>query len=465
MTFLAAIVGRPNVGKSTLFNRLVGKKLALVDDTPGVTRDRREGEATIGDLSFSVLDTAGLEDADATSLQGRMRAQTEQAIREADVILFMIDARAGVLPFDSEFSNVVRESQKPVLLLANKAEGRLAEQAAYDAYALGLGEPISLSAEHGEGLADLYEALLPFADQPEDLSADDHGEPVAGDAEGETDGADRPLRIAVVGRPNAGKSTLINQIIGDERLLTGPEAGITRDSIAVDWTWRGRTLKLFDTAGLRRKSRVVEKLEKLSVSDALRAIRFSEVTVVVIDSQIPFEKQDLQLADLVEKEGRAAVIAVNKWDLVENRQQAFADLREQATRLLPQLKGVRLVPISGLHGDGIDKLLEACVGAHGVWNRRIVTARLNRWFENVVLRHPPPAIAGRRIKLRYITQIKSRPPHFVVFCSRPDALPKAYKRYIINSLREEFDLEGTPIRLSLKKGDNPYAPSKKRSSR
>ncbi|MEM1047223.1 MAG: ribosome biogenesis GTPase Der [Pseudomonadota bacterium] len=465
MTFLAAIVGRPNVGKSTLFNRLVGRKLALVDDTPGVTRDRREGEATIGDLAFSVLDTAGLEDGDATSLQGRMRAQTEQAIRDADVILFMIDARAGVLPFDNEFANVVRESRKPVLLLANKAEGRFAEQAAYDAYALGLGEPISVSAEHGEGLADLYEALMPFADQPEDVSLEEEADAAADDNEDETDLTDRPLRIAVVGRPNAGKSTLINQIIGDERLLTGPEAGITRDSIAVDWTWRGRALKLFDTAGLRRKARVVEKLEKLSVSDALRAIRFSEVTVVVIDSQIPFEKQDLQLADLVEKEGRAAVIAVNKWDLVEHRQQAFADLREQSTRLLPQLKGVRLVPISGLHGDGIDKLLEACVDAHGVWNRRIVTARLNRWFENVVLRHPPPAIAGRRIKLRYITQIKSRPPHFVVFCSRPDALPKAYKRYIINSLREEFDLEGTPIRLSLKKGDNPYAPSKKRRSR
>jgi len=459
MTFLVAIVGRPNVGKSTLFNRLVGKKLALVDDTPGVTRDRREGDGKLGDLRFSVLDTAGLEDADAVSLQGRMRAQTDQAIRDADVILFMVDVRAGILPVDHEFANLVRESEKPVILLANKAEGRLGEQAAYDAYALGLGEPVSISAEHGEGMADIYEKLMPFSEVEPEWDEDEAGFDQAVDEDGEEpeNGPKRPLRIAIIGRPNAGKSTLINNIIGDDRLLTGPEAGITRDSISVDWTWRERPLKLFDTAGIRRKARVVQKLEKLSVSDALRAIRFSEVTVIVIDSMIPFEKQDLQLTDLVEKEGRAPVFALNKWDLVEDRQKTLTDLREKTTRLLPQIRGVQLVPISGLHGDGIDKLLEACVRAHDIWNRRVVTAKLNRWFSSLTVRHPPPAIAGRRMKLRYITQIKSRPPHFVVFCTRPDMLPESYKRYIVNGLRETFSLDGTPIRLSFKTSDNPYA--------
>jgi len=469
MTFLVAIVGRPNVGKSTLFNRLVGKKLALVDDTPGVTRDRREGDGKLGDLRFSVLDTAGLEDADALSLQGRMRAQTDQAIRDADVVLFMVDARAGILPVDHEFANLVRESEKPVILLANKAEGRLGEQAAYDAFALGLGDPVSISAEHGEGMADLYEVLMPFSEQQD---AFEEGQDGAGegledldndDGAALEDGLVRPLRIAIIGRPNAGKSTLINRIIGDDRLLTGPEAGITRDSISVDWNWRDRSLKLFDTAGIRRKARVVEKLEKLSVSDALRAIRFSEVTVIVIDSLIPFEKQDLQLTDLVEKEGRAPVFALNKWDLVEDRQKTLTDLREKTTRLLPQIRGVPLVPVSGLHGDGLEKLLEACVSAHNVWNRRVVTAKLNRWFGTLTVRHPPPAIAGRRMKLRYITQIKSRPPHFVVFCSRPDVLPEAYKRYIVNSLRETFSLDGTPIRLSFRTSDNPYAGKAKKT--
>jgi len=464
MTFLVAIVGRPNVGKSTLFNRLVGKKLALVDDTPGVTRDRREGDGKLGDLRFSVLDTAGLEDADAVSLQGRMRAQTDQAIRDADVILFMVDVRAGILPVDHEFANLVRESEKPVILLANKAEGRLGEQAAYDAYALGLGEPVSISAEHGEGMADIYEKLMPFSDVEPEWDEDEAGIDQADDEEGDDpeSGPKRPLRIAIIGRPNAGKSTLINNIIGDDRLLTGPEAGITRDSISVDWTWRERPLKLFDTAGIRRKARVVQKLEKLSVSDALRAIRFSEVTVIVIDSMIPFEKQDLQLTDLVEKEGRAPVFALNKWDLVEDRQKTLTELREKTTRLLPQIRGVQLVPISGLHGDGIDKLLEACVRAHDIWNRRVVTAKLNRWFSSLTVRHPPPAIAGRRMKLRYITQIKSRPPHFVVFCTRPDMLPESYKRYIVNGLRETFSLDGTPIRLSFKTSDNPYASKAKK---
>lgn len=465
MTFLVAIVGRPNVGKSTLFNRLVGKKLALVDDTPGVTRDRREGDGKLGDLRFSVLDTAGLEDADAVSLQGRMRAQTDQAIQDADVVLFMVDVRAGILPVDHEFANLVRESEKPVILLANKAEGRLGEQAAYDAYALGLGDPVSISAEHGEGMADIYEKLMPFSEVEPEWDDDEIASDASGDEESDAEAdpaSDRPLRIAIIGRPNAGKSTLINNIIGDDRLLTGPEAGITRDSISVDWTWRERPLKLFDTAGIRRKARVVQKLEKLSVSDALRAIRFSEVTVIVIDSMIPFEKQDLQLTDLVEKEGRAPVFALNKWDLVEDRQKTLTDLREKTTRLLPQIRGVQLVPISGLHGDGLDKLLEACVRVHEIWNRRVVTAKLNRWFSSLTVRHPPPAIAGRRMKLRYITQIKSRPPHFVVFCTRPDMLPESYKRYIVNGLRETFSLDGTPIRLSFKTSDNPYATKAKK---
>lgn len=468
MTFLVAIVGRPNVGKSTLFNRLVGKKLALVDDTPGVTRDRREGDGKLGDLKFSVLDTAGLEDADEVSLKGRMRAQTDQAILDADVILFMVDVRAGILPVDHEFANLVRESEKPVVLLANKAEGRLGEQAAYDAYSLGLGDPVSISAEHGEGMADLYEMLMPLSDAEkslDDLVGDAiHDEEFLTDEDAlqTEEGPVRPLRIAIIGRPNAGKSTLINRIIGDDRLLTGPEAGITRDSISVDWNWRERPLKLFDTAGIRKKARVVQKLEKLSVSDALRAIRFSEVTVIVIDSLIPFEKQDLQLTDLVEKEGRAPVIALNKWDLVEDRQKTLNDLREKTTRLLPQIRGVPLVPVSGLHGDGLDKMLEACVQAHDIWNRRVVTAKLNRWFSTLTVRHPPPAIAGRRMKLRYITQIKSRPPHFVVFCTRPDVLPESYKRYIINGLRETFSLDGSPIRLSFRTSDNPFANKAKR---
>ncbi|MEM8812426.1 MAG: ribosome biogenesis GTPase Der [Pseudomonadota bacterium] len=457
MAFLAAIVGRPNVGKSTLFNRLVGKRLALVDDTPGVTRDRREGTAKLGDLTFSILDTAGLEDAASESLAGRMRAQTERAIDEADVVIFMVDARAGVLPVDRDFANLVRSREKPVILIANKAEGRLAGSAAYDAFELGLGDPIALSAEHGEGMADLFDALEPFSEvnQEEIVPEADDSDPDETDQELRPE-EKSPLRIAIVGRPNAGKSTLINRILNEDRLLTGPEAGITRDSIGVDWNYRGRALKLFDTAGMRRKARVVEKLEKLSVADALRAIRFSEVTVVVIDSQIPFEKQDLQLADLVEREGRAPVFAVNKWDLVDDRQSLMARLREDAARLLPQIRGVRLVPVSGLQGDGIDRLLDAILSVHDIWNRRVSTARLNKWFENLVRRHPPPAVAGRRIKLRYVTQIKARPPHFVMFCSRPDALPDAYKRYVVNGLREEFELDGTPIRLSLRKGDNPY---------
>lgn len=452
--FQVAIIGRPNVGKSTLFNRLVGRRLALVDDTPGVTRDRRSGEARLGDLHFTVIDTAGLEEAPPTSLAGRMRSQTEAAIGEADVSLFVVDARAGVTSADEHFAELLRRVGKPVILAANKAEGRAGEAGVLEAFALGFGDPVALSAEHGEGLGDLHDAIQAAM---EEVGA---AEPVAGGADGtgEEEGPDpsRPLRVAVVGRPNAGKSTLINRILGEERLLTGPEAGITRDSIAVDWEWRDRRFRLFDTAGMRRKARVQEKLEKLSVSDALRAIRFAEVVVLVVDVGSPFDKQDLQIADLLEREGRAAVIAVDKWDLVEDRREKLAELREMAERLLPQLRGAPLVPISGLTGEGIDKLLAAIVKADAVWNRRVPTAALNRWLGSVVESHPPPAVSGRRIKLRYLTQAKARPPTFVAFCSRPEALPDAYKRYLVNGIRDRFDLPGVPIRLMLRKGENPY---------
>jgi GTP-binding protein len=438
-----AIIGRPNVGKSTLFNRLVGRKIALVDDLPGVTRDRREGEARLHDLEFIAIDTAGLEEAASDSLAGRMVAQTRAAIEDADASIFVIDARAGVTPVDAHFATLLREAGKPVILVANKAEGRAGESGFLDAYSLGIGEPIAVSAEHGEGMGDLRDALAAVIGAPEE-------EEEAGDAEG------KPVQIAVVGRPNAGKSTLINRFIGEDRLLTGPEAGITRDSIAVDWRWRDLHFRVFDTAGLRRKARVEGKLEKLAVGDALRAIRFAEVVILTLDATMPFEKQDLQIADLVETEGRAIVIALDKWDLIEDRQVKLKELREEADRLLPQIRGVALVPVSGLTGEGIDRLAQAIVAAYEVWNRRLPTAKLNQWLAGVIEHHPPPAVSGRRIKLRYLTQAKARPPSFVAFCSRPEALPEAWKRYLMNALREDFKLPGVPIRLFLRKGENPY---------
>jgi GTP-binding protein len=392
------------------------------------------------------IDTAGLDDAAPDSLAGRMRLQTEVAVRSADVSLFLIDARAGVTPLDQHFAAMLRTVGKPIILVANKSESKAGAAGAIEAFELGLGEPIPISAEHGEGLGDLRDALI---------------EHIPDDAEPEEARASKAVKVAIVGRPNAGKSTLINRLIGEERLLTGPEAGITRDSIAVDWTWRDRAFQLFDTAGLRRKARVEGKLEKLAVADALRAIQFAEVVILVLDVATPFEKQDLQIADLVEQEGRAVVVALDKWDAVEDRQKVRSDLVEKAKRLLPQIAGVSLVPVSGLTGEGIDKLMEAVVKAHATWNRRVATARLNKWLGEMVERHPPPAVSGRRLKLRYLTQTKARPPTFVVFCSRPEALPTAYTRYLINALRHDFDLGGTPIRLLLRKGDNPFAGRKR----
>ena len=476
MTVTVAIVGRPNVGKSTLFNRLVGRKIALVDDTPGVTRDRREAEGRIADLTFRLLDTAGYEDVKDGSLEDRMRQQTELAIREADVILFMIDARAGVTPLDQRFAQVLRKAGKTVHLVGNKAESGAAEAGLVEAFKLGFGEAIALSAEHGLGLADLYAIVSDAIDRAaalKEASEDDVPDidvmpevdvDITDDMlEGEGDEATlrwnprRYLNVAIVGRPNAGKSTLINRMVGEERVLVGPEAGITRDSILVPWEWEGRVINLVDTAGIRRRSRVTEKLEKLAVGDSLRSIQYAEVVVLMLDATIPFEKQDLALADLVEREGRALVIAVNKWYLIEDKNAALAHLREACERLLPQLRGVPLVTLSGLTGKNIDKLMDAIFAIERSWNAHVSTARLNRWLSGMVDGHPPPAVSGRRLKLRYMTQAKTRPPSFILFASRPDVLPTSYQRYLVNGLREAFNIKGTPIRLWVRGGsNNPY---------
>lgn len=475
-----AILGRPNVGKSTLFNRLVGKKLALVDDRPGVTRDRRYGDASLGDLTFQVIDTAGYEEAGVETLEGRMRQQTEAAIEEADVLLFIIDARAGLTPLDRSFGDLLRGQNKPLILVANKAEGQKAEAGFYEAYELGFGEPVPLSAEHGDGLADLYAAIQPYIDQLSEKLEAEKAEAqavrqeaaIAGDdaligevgEDGEFIGEEEPkaLNIAIVGKPNAGKSTLINAYLGEDRLLTGPEAGITRDSIAIDWEWRGRPVRLFDTAGMRRKAKVQEKLEKLSVADALRAIRFAHVVVVLIDASHPFEKQDLQIADLCEREGRAVVIALNKWDLIEDKQEKLKELKAELAHSLPQIAGVPFVTLSAREEKGLDKLIDGVFRAYDVWNTRVSTARLNRWLDGVLAHHPPPAPGGRRIKIRYMTQVNTRPPTFATFCSRPEDMPTAYKRYLVNSLRETFKMPGTPIRLMWRKGENPYESRRKK---
>ncbi|BDY15554.1 MULTISPECIES: ribosome biogenesis GTPase Der [Sulfitobacter] len=474
MSFTLAIVGRPNVGKSTLFNRLVGKKLALVDDQPGVTRDLREGAARLADLRFTVVDTAGLEEVTDDSLQGRMRRLTERAVDMADICLFMIDARVGVTPSDLVFADILRKKSAHVILAANKAEGKAADAGVIEAYSLGLGEPIRLSAEHGEGLNDLYTHLMPIADGFAERAQTDAPETDVDLTEEEAELGDeeapmpvptktKPLQVAVVGRPNAGKSTLINQIMGEDRLLTGPEAGITRDAISLQTDWFDVPMRIFDTAGMRKRAKVQEKLEKLSVSDGLRAVKFAEVVVVLLDADIPFEQQDLRIADLAEREGRAVVVAVNKWDLETDKQGKLKDLRESFERLLPQLKGAPLVTVSAKTGRGMDRLHNAIMRAYEVWNRRVTTAQLNRWLSGMMEAHPPPAPQGKRIKLRYMTQAKTRPPGFVVMCSHPDKVPESYNRYLVNGLRLDFDMPGTPIRLWMRgqSDANPYKGRKK----
>jgi GTP-binding protein len=451
MGFTVAILGRPNVGKSTLFNRLVGRRAALVDDAPGVTRDRREGDGRIADLEFRVIDTAGLEEAAPTTLAGRMRAQTERSLAIADVVLLVVDAREGITEPDRHFGGWLRKSGKPVVLIANKAERRAEQGAVGEAYALGLGDPVSLSAQHGEGFGELYERLRDFAPLPEPVPDD------------ETPGEDidrRPLQLAIVGRPNVGKSTLVNRLVGEDRLLTGPEPGITRDAIALEWQWHGRPIRLVDTAGLRRRARVEDKLERLSVADTLRTIRFAGTVVLVLDALEPFERQDLTIANLVAEEGRALVLAANKWDAVVDKPAALRRIRDRITASLAQLHGVSLVPISGLAGSGLDALMKAVIAADAVWNKRLSTPVLNRWLATIQQHHPPPLVGARRLKLRYMTQANIRPPTFALFASKPGELPDSYRRYLVNALRQDFGLPGTPIRLMLRKGENPYAPAK-----
>ena len=450
------IVGRPNVGKSTLFNRLVGRKLALVDDTPGVTRDRREGAATLFDLDFTIVDTAGFEDADAATLAGRMRVQTDAALAGADVALLVFDARAGVTPLDRHFAQWLRQRNRPTLLVANKAEGRAGEGGVAESYALGFGEPIQISAEHGEGLADLYEALMPLLDPiiaanvPAEVEPDESDEAAAARRYAE------PLKLAIVGRPNAGKSTLINKLIGEARLVVGPEAGITRDSIAIPWEWDGREVRLIDTAGLRKRAKVVEKLERMSAADTKHAVDFAEIVVLLLDATLGLEAQDLRIADLVLTEGRGLIVVLNKWDAAHDQSSLFQGVRKALDEGLAQIKGVPLLTTSGLSGKGLDVLMKVAFEARDAWSRRVSTSALNRWFEAALDRNPPPAPHGRRIKLRYATQVASRPPTFVVFGNRTDELPESYRRYLVNGLRDELGFEGVPIRLTFRGGKNPF---------
>jgi GTP-binding protein len=441
-----AIVGRPNVGKSTLFNRLVGKKLALVDDRPGVTRDRREGDAHLLGLDFRIVDTAGYEDHDAQSLPGRMRLQTEAAVASADVALFLVDARAGVVPLDEEIARWLRGSTTPIVLVANKAEGRAGEQGILESLALGFGDPVQLSAEHGEGVADLFEALLPHLER--DDSVED---------EPEDDDPAAPLKLAIVGRPNAGKSTLVNRMLGEDRMITGPEAGITRDSIAIDWEWQGRPVRLIDTAGMRKRAKVQDKLEKLSVADALHAVDFAEVVVLLLDATLGLESQDLRIADRVLEEGRALIIALNKWDVAQDPSSLFNGVKAALGDGLSQVKGVPLITVSAMTGRGIDQLLGAAFETREAWSRRVPTGELNRWFERAIEANPPPAPGGKRIKMRYVTQVKSRPPSFVIFGTRVDQLPASYERYLINSMRRDLGFGAVPVRLTLRAPKNPFA--------
>jgi GTP-binding protein len=447
---VVAIVGRPNVGKSTLFNRLVGKKLALVDDRPGVTRDRREGDAHLLGVDFRVMDTAGYEDQDPQTLPGRMRRSTESAVAEADVALFLLDARAGVVPLDEEIARWLRGSTTPIVLACNKAEGRAGEQGVIEALALGFGDPVQLSAEHGEGIGDLFEALQPFIDR-EAVEDDDEAD----------ESPDAPLKLAIVGRPNAGKSTLVNRMLGEERMITGPEAGITRDSIAIDWDWpdpKGgtRKVRLIDTAGMRKRAKVQDKLEKLSVADALHAVDFAEVVVLLLDATLGLEAQDLRIADRVLEEGRALVIALNKWDVAENASSLFNGVKKALEDGLSQVKGVTVMTVSGATGKGIDQLIQAAFDTREAWSKRVGTGELNRWFERAIEANPPPAPGGKRIKMRYVTQVKTRPPSFVIFGTRVDQLPASYERYLVNSMRRELGFGAVPVRLTLRAPKNPF---------
>jgi GTPase len=453
---VVAIIGRPNVGKSTLFNRLVGKKLALVDDRPGVTRDRREGEAELLGLHFRIVDTAGFEEDDPQTLPGRMRAQTQAAVDGADVALFVIDARAGVLPLDEEIGRWLRGSTTPVVLLANKAEGRAADNGIMEAYALGFGDPIAFSAEHGEGLSELFSELLPHLERDADVPVEEEDEPENG-----------PLKLAIVGRPNAGKSTLVNKMLGEERMITGPEAGITRDSISIDWEWLDTTgtlreVRLIDTAGLRKKSKVDDKLERLSAADTRHAIDFAEVVVLLLDATRGLEAQDLRIADQIFEEGRAMVIALNKWDVAESGSSLFQGVRAALEEGFSQVRGVPLLTISAATGKGIDQLLQAAFDTREAWSRRVTTGQLNRWFEDAVERNPPPAPGGKRIKLRYATQIKTRPPSFVIFGTRVDQLPESYRRYLVNGIRRDLGFGAVPVRLTLRAPKNPFVSSGER---
>tara|TARA_B000000557_G_scaffold14348_1_gene11272 strand:+ start:183 stop:1583 length:1401 start_codon:yes stop_codon:yes gene_type:complete len=466
MNGIVAIIGRPNVGKSTLFNRLIGRRHALVDDTPGVTRDRRQGEAKISDLQFTIFDTAGLESNDKAFLTKRMRDQTEVAVQEADIVILMVDAKMGITPDDMELCRWLRRKKNDIILVANKCESNASESGILEAFNLGLGEPVVISAEHGLGMANLYAALR-LQEQKlieKDKTLPSHAEiqhdisKVSTDLDNFPVEKDREvLRLAIVGRPNVGKSTLINALLGQNRVLTGPEAGITRDSIQIEWQWKKKTLHLFDTAGLRRKSRVANKLERASGNDTWRAVRFAHVVVLVVDASMMLERQDLNIARLVIEEGRSLLIAVNKWDLIRNKNKAVKELQRRVKTSLPQVKDIPYVPISALEKTNLDMMIEKCFVVYDVWNQRVPTAKLNRWFEAIVQRHPPPLVQGRRLKLRYITQIKTRPPSFACFCNQPDQVPESYKRYVINELRKQFTLPGVPIRLLMKTSKNPYA--------
>jgi GTPase len=456
MEFSLAIVGRPNVGKSTLFNRMAGKRLALVDDMPGLTRDRKEAMTEVGRFALRLIDTAGLEEADEGSIAHRMREQSERAIADSDMVLFLIDARAGVTPADEIFATLARVSGKPLVLAANKCEGRASEPGYYDAFRLGLGEPVAISAEHGLGMDDLYQEIGAVLNS----LVEGVEPPVSDEPEEEGDARSRPLKLAIAGRPNTGKSTLVNALLGEDRMITGPEPGLTRDAVSSRLSWSGREIDLYDTAGLRRKSRVTERTEKLAVGDTLNAIRFAEVVIALFDADQALEKQDLTIADMVSQEGRALVLGINKWDLVEDKVKRLKELKDEVERVLPQVKGVPVVSMSALSGRGLDRLMTAVFSMYETWNRRLPTAALNRWFADAVSRHAPPAVQGKRIKLRYITQPNARPPTFVTFCSRADEVPASYVRYLVNDLRQTFDMGGVPIRFHLRSQENPYAPNR-----